>query len=249
MNPTFKLSSPETGTEYWLFVEAPDAAANPGPWPVMVFLDGDAFFPVGVAAWREVASRKPVRPLLLVGIGYGAGMGKPANKRGRDYTPTRHGDEPASGGAALFLQFVTAALWPELARRYPVDPAVRGLGGHSLSSLFVLYALFQARPFFTHHLASAPSIWWDDRNVLRQAADLRARQRELPSTLFVCAGEDDTASMAADLALLEQQLAATPFARLQIISRRFPGLNHYNVLPTAFTDGLAALFAPGAGDR
>ena len=26
----------------------------------------------------------------------------------------------------------------------------------------------------THHLASAPSIWWADRAILKQAADLRA---------------------------------------------------------------------------
>jgi predicted alpha/beta superfamily hydrolase len=242
MKPTFKVLSPETGTEYWLYVEAPDAASAPGPWPVMLFLDGDDQFAAGVAAYRKLRAAAQVPPLLLVGIGYGASYGQAVNKRGRDYTPTRHGDEPSSGGAAAFLKFLTATLWPELNRRFPVSPTMRGIGGHSLSSLFVLSALFQAKPFFTHYLASAPSIWWDDRSVLRQAGKLRARQATLPARLFLSAGEEDSVSMAGDLTLLEKQLAAKPFKKLEIVSRRFPKLNHFNVLPAAFGTGLAALF-------
>ena len=48
--------------------------------------------------------------------------------------------------------------------------------------------------------------------------------------------------MTGDLALLEKQLAAKPFRELEIISRRFPRLNHFNVVPKAFAAGLAALF-------
>lgn len=246
MKPTFKLHSPETGTSYWLFVQEPDAARFPGPWPVLLFLDGDDQFTAGVAAYRELTAEGGVPPLLLVGIGYGASYGQVANRRGRDYTPTHHGDEPSSGGAPAFLDFLTGTLWPELARRYSVSPKVRGIGGHSLGSLFVLSALFQPRPFFTHHLASAPSIWWDNRSVLRQASGLRTRQRTLPARLFLSAGEEDSASMAEDLALLETQLAAKPFSRLEVISRRFPKLNHYNVLPAAFAAGMRTLFgSPG----
>jgi len=239
MKPTFKITSPETGTEYWIYVETPKGA---GPWPVMVFLDGDDQFAAGGAAYRALPGAAGVPPLLLVGVGYGASYAKPANKRGRDYTPSFHSDEPTSGGAAAFLGFLTATLWPELARRYALDPVNRGIGGHSLSSLFVLHALFQDRPFFTHHLASAPSIWWADRAMLRYVDAFRARHKALPARLFLCAGEEDTASMSGDLGLLEAQLTARPFAQLEIISRRFPRRNHFNVLPVAFATGIQALF-------
>lgn len=245
MKPTFKLSSPETGTEYWIYEETP--ARSAGPWPVLIFLDGDDQFAHGVAAYRQLPASAGVPPLLLVGVGYGASYGRAANKRGRDYTPVRHSDEPASGGAEAFLDFLTAALWPELARRHPLAPGGHGLAGHSLSSLLVLHALFQPRPFFTHHLASAPSIWWADRAMLRQVAALRAGQSELPGKLFLCAGEEDTASMAGDLALLEKQLADQPFQELEITSRRFPRKNHFNVLPVAFVTGMTELFGTGNG--
>ena len=242
MKPAFKLSSPQTGTDYWIYVEAPGATEVPGPWPVLLFLDGDDQFDTGVAAYRNLPAKAHVPPLLLVGVGYGASYAKPANKRGRDYTPTPHSDEPSSGGAQAFLDFLTATLWPELVQRYPVNPAPRGIAGHSLSSLFVLQALFQPRPFFSDYLASAPSIWWADRSILQQVARLRARQAALPAHLFLSAGEEDTASMASDLALLEAQLAAQPFAQLEIVTRRIPKRNHFNVLPVAFATGMTALF-------
>jgi len=49
--------------------------------------------------------------------------------------------------------------------------------------------------------------------------------------------------MTSDLTLLEQQLAARPFAELELTYHRDSSLDHYNVLPTAFTDGLKTLFS------
>lgn len=235
MAPTFTLSSPETGTVYSLFVAEPSV---PGPWPVVLGMDGDFI----VSNRFDLRSALRATPVLFVAVGYGAGFGDPANKRGRDYTPAKHSDEPSSGGADAFLQFLTDTLWPELAKRYTIDSERRGIAGHSLGSLLVLHALFQPKPFFTHYLASAPSIWWADRAILGQAAALRAKQAGLPGRLFLSAGEKDSDSMTGDLALLEQQLAAQQFAGLEIISRRFSGKDHYNVVPEAFESGLAALF-------
>jgi len=236
--PTFKLNSPETGTEYWIFIDAPKV---PGPWPAVAFLDGDDMFAAAVAAYQTLPMGT-VPALLLVGVGYGGSFGKPANRRGRDYTPVHHSDEPDSGGANAFLKFLTTTLWPELAKRYPIDPVRCGLAGHSLGSLLALYALFQTQPFFTHYLASAPSIWWAERAILRQAADLRARHSNLPARLFLSVGEKDSASSTGDLKHLEEQLAAQPFEQLEIISRRFPRKNHFNVLDDAFETGLSLLF-------
>jgi predicted alpha/beta superfamily hydrolase len=242
VKPAFSFPSPETGTDYRIYVSPPAAAEGSGSWPLVLFMDGDDQFAAGVAAYRELRPSGAVSPLLLVGVGYGASYAKPENRRGRDYTPVAHGDEPTSGGADSFLQFLTATLWPELVRRYPVDENIRGIAGHSLGSLLVLHALFQKQPFFTHHLASAPSIWWADRALLGAVENFRAAQVALPAKLFLSVGEKDSASMTGDLALLEAQLAEKPFAGLDVVSRRFPNKNHFNVLPDAFGAGLGALF-------
>ena len=255
-SPAFKLHSPETGTEYWIYVHVPPLPearrlTKAEPWTAMVFLDGDDQFPFAVRAWRTVQKeanrrrRDPLPPLLLIGVGYGASYGRAANKRVRDYTPTRHEFESSSGGARAFRKFLTRTLWPELEKRYPLDPVRRGLGGYSLSALFVLDALFQKSPFFTHHLAPSPSVWWDDHSILTQARRLRAKQRTLPARLFLSVGEKDSPSMTGDLALLENQLAEKPFAKLKTFSRRFPRRNHFNALSISFRTGLRELFASG----
>lgn len=242
LKPTFTLHSPETKTDYVIYIHAPDTTEQAGPWPVVVFLDGDDQFQSAIVAYKARREINAVPPLLLVGVGYGASYAKPANRRGRDYTPTAHSDEPTSGHAAEFVDFLQFTLWPELARRFPIDDKVRGIAGHSLGSLLALYALLREPIFFTHALASAPSIWWDNRSILQLIKARHDRNATLPATLFLSVGERDTESMTSDLNQLEQQLRDSPFAGLQVISRRFPGKNHFNVLTDAFGAGLESLF-------
>jgi predicted alpha/beta superfamily hydrolase len=242
MKPTFTLPSPETLTEYVITVQSPRTPASAAPWPAVLVLDGDDQFSAAAAAAREREQTGAAPALLLIGVGYGASYRDSANRRGRDYTPTAHSDEPSSGGAAPFHRFLESTLWPELARRYPIDPQKRAIAGHSLGALFVLYALFRERPFFSHFLASAPSIWWDNRSLLRLAADRRSQNDGLPAHVFLSVGAEDTESMTGDLGLLEHQLAERPFRGLRVIRQRFAGRNHYDVLPDAYRAGLAALF-------
>jgi hypothetical protein len=240
--PDFNLRSPETGTDYHLYVEDRDAVEANQSVPAILFMDGDDQFTYAAAAYRELRTTAAVPPLLLVGVGYGASYMKPANKRMRDYTPTAMTGEPGTGAANSFLCFLQDTLWPELSRRYPISHDIRGVAGHSLGSLLALHALFQPSPFFNRTLISSPFIWFDDRSILRLAATLRDRQAALPAHAFLSVGELDTPSMTGDLALLEQQLAARPFAKLEITVRRFADLDHYNVLPAAFAEGLKTLF-------
>ena len=237
--PAFRLQSAAPAAEYWIFEEAP---AEPGPWPAVVFLDGDDQFRFAVAAYRQLRAQGRVPPLLLAGVGYGSSYTRPGNRRLRDYTPTAVATEPHSGGADAFVGFLGGALWRELARRHDLRADVRGIAGHSLGSLAALHALFQSRPFFNRVLASAPSIWWDDRALLGLVDRLQRTGVALPARLFLAVGENDTPSMTGDLELLEGRLAGRPFPGLEVISRRLAGRDHYSSLPDAFREGLERLF-------
>lgn len=245
---TFPLHSPQTGTEYRIQVLVPQAgeAGAEGAVSVMLFLDGDDQFRFAVEAYRAARAAGEVPALLLAGVGYGASYTKLGNKRVRDYTPTAVATESESGGAEAFVTFLEATLWPELARRHRVREDLRGIGGHSLGSLLVLHALFRKEPFFHRFLASAPSIWWDDRSVLGTVARRQQEGGDLNARVFLSVGAKDSHSMTGDLALLEKQLADKPLAELEVVSRRFSGRDHFNVLPDAFRAGLSALWRDGA---
>lgn len=146
-----------------------------------------------------------------------------------------------SGGAGRFHDYLAGSLWPELSRRYPLRERGRAIAGHSVGSLFVLFALFQEKPFFDLALAGAPSIWWDNRSILGLVSKLRGRRSSLEARLYLGAGEDESPSMTGDLRLLERQLKARPFKGLRVISEVFPGRDHYDVVPFTMTAGLASL--------
>ena len=240
LSPAFRLQSAAPTAEYWIYEEVPEEA---GPWPAILFMDGDDQFRFVIAAYRAGRAAHRVPPLLLIGVGYGSSYTRPGNRRIRDYTPTAVATELESGGADAFVAFLGVALWRELARRHDLRADVRGIAGHSLGSLAALHALFQPQPFFNRVLASAPSIWWDDRSLLRLAGRLQGTGATLPARLFLAVGENDTPSMTGDLKLLEDQLATRPFPGLEVISRRYAARDHYNALPDAFREGLQRLFA------
>jgi predicted alpha/beta superfamily hydrolase len=241
--PAFLSHSPETGTDYTIYIDAPAKSASGAPRPAVLVMDGDYFFDTVVQESRILSDAGRIPPTIVVGVGYGVGFGMPGNFRGRDYTPTASRDEPSSGGADLFLSYLTGTLWPELVRRHSLRQTGRVIAGHSLGSLLVLHALFQPKPFFDRALASAPSIWWDDRSILGAISTLRDRGSTLEGVLYLGVGEDDSPSMSSDLGLLEKQLKDRPFKGLRVVSEVFPGRDHYNVLPLTVGAGLASVLA------
>jgi predicted alpha/beta superfamily hydrolase len=240
--PAFFSRADELDTDYAVYVHAPDTSAGPGPWPALIFLDGDYSFDVAANVYQALRESKEIPPAVVVAVGYAKPFNDPGNRRGRDYTPTTASEEPASGGADRFLAHLTGPLWLELARRYPLHQESSVLAGHSLSSLLALHALFQPRPFFRRVLLGAPSIWWDNRSFLTLLRRFRDQQATLPAQLFIGVGTEETASMIGDLLLMETQLAERPFEGLQITSVKFPGRDHYNVMPDLFSAGLRTFF-------
>jgi uncharacterized protein len=239
--PAFVSHSRETGSDYTIYVDGPEPSASRAPFPAVLVMDGDYLFDAAAEAARTLGKAGRIPPAFVIGVGYGAGFGKPGNFRGRDYTPTASAEEPSSGGADHFLDYLEGTLWPELSMRYPLRPSGRVIAGHSLGSLLVLHALFQAKPFFDLALASAPSIWWDNRSILGLVSKLRGRRASLEGSLYLGVGADDSPSMSADLGLLEMQLKTRPFKGLHVTSEVLPGRDHYDVVPYTMAAGLASL--------
>ena len=235
-----RRKSPETG--YVIQVDTPAPAAAEAA-ALVVVLDADDQFDAACAAARAL-SVPGLPPLLLAGVGYGGGYRSPKNRRVRDYTPSRPADEPMeSGGAAGFSDFLAETMVPALAALHPLRGEDACLVGHSLGALFGVHALCTGRAPFRRFLVSAPSLWWDDRAILREVACAARSADRPPTRAFFGVGQDDTPSMLGDLELLEGQLRSAPLAGLEWTSRRFPDHNHHDVLPTSFSAGLRWLYA------
>ena len=115
-----------------------------------------------------------IPPLVVAGVDH-LGEG-----RNRDMTPTA-GDRPGWGGGARYGRFVMEDLLPYLARSYGVRTDAEGVavGGSSLGGLMTLSIACQYPGRIGRLLVMSPSVWWDDRVILRRLRrnGLRPRPR------------------------------------------------------------------------
>ncbi|MCA3739729.1 alpha/beta hydrolase-fold protein [Phenylobacterium sp.] len=191
------------GKAYRLRIATPYGPPPEGGYPVLYVLDGDGYFgSFADAARLRAAAGLELPHAVVVGVGYpGEDFTGALGRRFLDLTPT----EPdaaekanhtfASGeiryaGADDFLEILTQEVRARVAEVLPVDPARESVFGHSLGGLFVLHSLFRRPDAFSAWLSLSPSIWWDDRVVLKGEAGFASALAGLarPPRLFVGVG-------------------------------------------------------------
>jgi predicted alpha/beta superfamily hydrolase len=148
------------------------------PWrryPVLYMQDGQNLFDrataFGGVDWNiqgaadRLIYNGAVEPLIIVGI-YNAGK-----SRIPEYTPTK---APKLGGgrADRYAKFLLQEVMPFVQDQYRTlsEPSSTGIGGSSLGGLVSLYIGLKHPQTFGRIAALSPSIWWQQRVILRLAA-------------------------------------------------------------------------------
>ena len=166
-----------------------DTTYQPKRYPVLYLLDGDAHFH-SVTGLVQILSTGVngtfVLPEMIV-------VAIPNTNRTRDMTPTHTDRDPngkpqpglaASGGMANFLAFIEKELIPRIDRSYRTAP-YRVFVGHSLGGITAIDALYSMPQTFNAYVAIDPSLWWDNRVLLKQARERVAKAGLAGRTLFV----------------------------------------------------------------
>jgi len=185
----------------------PDGEAPSAGYSVFMAVDGNMVFPIAVAVNATFALAG--KASLVVGVGYPTNAAMDLmSPRTRDLTPPTplerlpqrpHLPPPKAedyGGDEAFFAFLTEELSPLLAREYPINMAELTLYGHSWGRLFTVGALLKHPASFKNFIASSPSIWWNDRYVLKQLREFRAEVpagKLAPRLLLTVGGAEETA--------------------------------------------------------
>lgn len=182
----FDLPSKITGRTYRIYIATPPAPAPPGGYPVVYVLDGAIAFPVAATqtVLRAVSGGKPA---VVVGIAYPNPLSGMV-LRNRDLTPSQpsawtlkmndwKADPDRYGGADGFHRMMVEELRPAVAAMTKVDPSDQSLIGYSLGGLFALHVLFQHPDAYRTVVAGSPSIWWNEREVLKDEPAFAAAVR------------------------------------------------------------------------
>ena len=159
-------------------------------YPVLYMHDGQNLFDRATSfgeEWhvdecaQELIDSGAIEPLIIVGI-YNTG-----EHRVDEYTPTAEGDKGRGGHADDYGRMLIEELKPFIDTTYNTLPsaASTALGGSSLGGLVTMHLGLRYPTAFSRLAVMSPSVWWDDRVLLREVEALPGK---LPQRIWLDAG-------------------------------------------------------------
>src|SRR6185436_13118305 len=149
-------------------------------YPVLYLHDGQNVFDQATAFGEEwhvdetaqqliIAGR--IEPIIVVGV-YNTG-----EHRVDEYTPTPLPDKGHGGHADEYGRMLVDELKPFIDETYRTlpDAANTAMGGSSLGGLLTLHLGLRYPTTFGKLAVLSPSVWWDDRVILREVAALQKK--------------------------------------------------------------------------
>ncbi|RNF85493.1 alpha/beta hydrolase [Lysobacter psychrotolerans] len=240
---TFTIESTVLGETRRINVYTPPGyEAADTRYPVLYMPDGgvEEDFPHVSATLEAGILAGQMRPVLLVGI--------ENTERRRDMTGPTHVAEdrtiaPRVGGSAAFRAFIRDELMPEADRRLRGDGQT-AIIGESLAGLFIVETFFTEPTLFDGYIALSPSLWWNNKALLRAApAWLQAHPRLENRLLLTSANEP---GIEAETAALAKALAEHAPQGVDWSHEPRPDLRHDTIYRSASPGLLRKLFAPEA---
>jgi hypothetical protein len=234
------LKSAKIGREYDLLVSLPyDYATSGKSYPVLYVLDG-WHFPLMAFLQENNIYSKRMPPVIMVNVSQGS-SGDVTALRARDFTPTKTSQEPGSGGAAAFLDFLEHEVIPFVDRTYRTVPSDRALLGHSYGGLFAIYCLEERPALFQRIVAASPSMGWGDRLLVKNA---RTKLRNLPGPVRLDISAGDDGDVTADATALAKALDEVKPPLLNYRFTVYHGESHDSVRLVSFPAGLYWVYRP-----
>jgi predicted alpha/beta superfamily hydrolase len=179
-----------------------------------------------------------MRPFILVGI--------ENTHRRRDLTgPTEVEEDkkiaPKVGGSAAFRGFIRDELMPAVRDRYRTTGET-AVVGESLAGLFVVETFLLEPDLFGTYVAVDPSLWWNDRKLVRDAgATLRSRPK-LEKVLYLASSGDDRGGVTGAFA---DELRKDAPAGVRWHHEAMPAEKHATVFHPAALKAFRTVFKPG----
>lgn len=171
------LAAPRTITLYL----PPGYDEGDRTYPVLYMQDGQNLFDDARAfagqSWRiqEAADAaigdRSARPMIIAGVDHAG------TERVNEYTPTRSEEKKAGGGGDQYARLLVDEIKPLIDGRLRTSRDVTCVGGSSLGGLLALHAAVRHPDVFHGVAAMSPSVWWDERRIIAEIAELAGKPR------------------------------------------------------------------------
>ena len=177
---------------------------------------------------------------IIVAIGH---IGNWEEKRRRDFIPSDAGgyQNDNFGHADRFYSFLKSELIPFVHQKFPNQESEVFIG-HSFGGLFSLYASLKDEQLFDQYFAISPSVWANDRELLKIESTFFNSHTDFNSSIHIYAGSLEQfnkvlTSTKEFLKPLEQK----KYNSLKLTFEIIPWANHFSVRKPAIDKILASL--------
>jgi predicted alpha/beta superfamily hydrolase len=229
---------------------------------VLYVLDGDDHFTTMLQISRNRGLVGEIAEIVVVGVGtqLGADMATYSARRIYDFTSpdwdpsspvhralqerfTATGRTLRIGGAPAMRDFLIGDLQPLISSRYRVDAGNQGIFGCSAAGNFVGNMLFHATSAFSEYIVASPAFSFGDFEVVRLEARHASGHDDLPVTLYLAAGSDETLQYAhlpivSGMVQLAENLRRRHYPSLRMVCELLPGKTHQTAATEAMHRGL-----------
>lgn len=239
---TFTLASKVLGENRRINVYYPPGYAESATvqLPVLYMPDGgiaeDFLHVAGLV--QVLVGNGTMRPFILVGI--------ENTERRRDLTgPTTNEKDkkiaPRVGGSAAFRRFIRQELMPQIRQRYRTT-AETAIVGESLAGLFVVETLLEEPDLFDTYLAFDPSLWWNNKQLVKQASSFLQTYTGKSKTLYMATSSEP--EIATDGRQFAETLQATPKPAINWHYEPMPAETHATIYHPAALKAFRYAFRP-----
>lgn len=229
---------------FHIFISLPDDYnISTKKYPVLYLLDGDIAFGMATSIARYLQFGKTIPELIIVGIGYGAIKEEDGNMRKRDYSPSKKKNNPNTGGASEFLEFITAELIPFIDSTYRTNPNDRTINGYSLGGLFAFYTLFNSPKTFNRYIIGSPYLLWDNFIIFNIEEGAAVKYTEINAGVFISVGSEESEEKYFNpIDEMVSTIEERNYKGLNLQTKVFEGGTHLLGPPEALGYGLVSVF-------
>ncbi len=233
-----------------IYVHCPklDSADLNERFAVLYLMDGDNHFEL-LAQYVDYLSRPDVlaMPKLIV-------VGISNTERTRDLTPTSsildYDGKPdssrffkLSGGNENFLRFIETELMPVIDKNYKTEP-YKIFAGHSFGGIASINCMLTHPDMFDAYIAVSPSLWWDNKYLLKVTDEKLKNGSVLNKKLFYSDGNEGgpNSFFHKDLLKFNSIIAKKKLKRLDYLYKHYPTETHMTEPIIAYFDALRFIF-------
>jgi hypothetical protein len=239
-----QMKSELTGRDHELIIYLPDSydTSPDKTYPVLYFMDAYWDMPLLNSIHGQLVWDNAIPELIMVGFSYPGDSANYGFLRSRDLTPTKVADNPLSGDAPIFLEFIEKTVIPYIESKYRTAKNERALSGSSLGGLFTLYAMYEKPELFKRFISISPAAMWDNRYLFKLDSVNALKNESLPVRLFLSYGTEEFQLFRDPIIDLQKQLSERPYKGFALLNYKMEGEDHSGVKSDGYSRGLRWVF-------